>query len=168
MLAELTENLDAAVQAFFSDEELDRLARATGFTKRPDGKISGSVFFDLIVFNSDKLKEQSLNDLSVEAKKRHEIDITKQSLHDRFNEDAPLFLKAALEKLLQKQVLQPVELGRLSHFKRILIKDSICFEVDPSPGLLGALAGQAWQRLTLAAAAAPRPPRCESNMNMIY
>jgi hypothetical protein len=124
--------LDAAVQALFRDEELDRLARETGFTKRPDGKISGSVFFDLIVFNSDKLKEQSLNDLSVEAKKRHEIDIKKQSLHDRFNEYAPLFLKAVLEKLLQKQVLKHVELGRLSHFKRILIKDSICFEVDPS------------------------------------
>jgi len=132
LLAELTENLDAAVQAFFRDEELDRLARATGFTKRPDGKISGSVFFDLIVFNSDKLKEQSLNDLSLEAKERHEIDITKQSLHERFNEYATLFLKAALEKLLQKQVLKHVELGKLSHFKRVLIKDSICFEVDPS------------------------------------
>jgi len=132
LFAELTENLDAAVQAFFRDEELDRLARETGFTKRPDGKISGSVFFDLIVFNSDKLKEQSLNDLAVEAKKRHEIDITKQSLHDRFNEYAPLFLKAALEKLLQKHVLRHVELGQLAHFKRILIKDSICFEVDPS------------------------------------
>jgi hypothetical protein len=132
LFAELTENLDAAVQAFFSAEELDRLARETGFTKRPDGKISGSVFFDLIVFNSDKLKEQSLNDLSLEAKKRHEIEITKQSLHDRFNEYAPLFLKAALEKLLQKQVLKHVQLGKLAHFKRALIKDSICFDVDPS------------------------------------
>jgi hypothetical protein len=159
--------LNAAVQAFFSDQELNRLARETGFTKRPDGKISGSVFFDLIVFNSDKLKEQSLNDLSLEAKKRHGIDIKKQSLHDRFNEYAPLFLKAALEKLLRKQVLKHIELGKLSHFKRILIKDSICFEVDPSPGLLEALAGQAWQRLTLAAAAVPPQPRCESNMNMI-
>ncbi|MGI0024660.1 MAG: IS4 family transposase, partial [Nitrososphaera sp.] len=123
---------NAAVQAFFSDEELDRLARETGFTKRPDGKISGSVFFDLIVFNSDKLKEQSLNDLSLEAEQRHGIEITKQSLHDRFNEYAPLFLKAALEKLLQKQVLKHVQLGKWSHFKRVLIKDSVCFEVDPS------------------------------------
>jgi hypothetical protein len=41
LFTELTENLDAAVQAFFSDEELDRLAGATGFTKRPDGKING-------------------------------------------------------------------------------------------------------------------------------
>jgi hypothetical protein len=73
-----------------------------------------------------------LNDLSLEVKKRHEIDIKKQSLHDRFNEYAPLFLKTALEKLLQQQVLKHVELGKLSHFKRILIKDSICFEVDPT------------------------------------
>lgn len=132
MFAELTENLNSAVQAFFSDEELDRLARVTGFNKRPDGKIKGSVFFDLIVFNSDKLKEQSLNDLSLEVKKRHGIDIKKQSLHDRFNEYAPLFLKATLEKLLQKQVLKHLDFGKLAHFKRILIKDSICFEVDPS------------------------------------
>lgn len=90
------------------------------------------MFFDLIVFNSDKLKDQSLNDLSVEAKRRHEIKITKQSLQDRFNEYAPLFLKAALEKLLQKQVLKHIPLGEWSHFKRVLIKDSVCFDVDPS------------------------------------
>jgi hypothetical protein len=49
-----------------------------------------------------------LNDLSLEARERHGIDIKKQSLHDRFNEYAPVFLKAALEKLLQKQVLKHV------------------------------------------------------------
>ncbi|MGI0010724.1 MAG: transposase, partial [Nitrosopumilaceae archaeon] len=52
-----------------------------------------------------------------------------QSLHDHFNEYAPVFLKAALEKLLQKQVLKHVHLGKLSHFKRVLIKDSVRFEV---------------------------------------
>lgn len=129
---ELTENLDSAVQAFFADEELDRLARETKFTQRPDGKLSGSMFFDLVIFNSDKLKDQSLNDLSLEAKERHGIDITKQSLDERFNEYAPIFLKEALEKLLEKQIVTHVDFGEFSHFKRVLIKDSVCFDVDPS------------------------------------
>jgi hypothetical protein len=159
--------LNSAVQAFFSDEELNRLARETEFTKRPDGKISGSVFFDLIVFNSDKLKEQSLNDLSLEAKQRHEIEITKQSLHDRFNEYAPVFLKAALEKLLQKQILKHVQLGKWPILNEFCSRIPFVLMSIPALALLGALAGKAWQRLTRAAAAVPPQPRCESNMNMI-
>ena len=60
------------------------------------------MFLDLTVFNSENLKNQSLNDLSIVLQEEHNVEITKQSLHERFNESAVLFLKEALEVLLKK------------------------------------------------------------------
>jgi hypothetical protein len=110
---------------------LDQLAREAGFVQRKS-KLNGSLFLDLIVFNSENLKSQSLNDLSVLLKNEHGIDITKQSLHDRFNESAVVFLKDALENLLRKQLDVEAYLLDLEGINRILIKDSVCFQVDES------------------------------------
>jgi len=87
---------------------------------------------DLLVFNSECLKQQSLNDLSVVLKEEHAVDITKQSLHERFNASAVSFLKEALEVLLCDQLdIDPFVLN-LKGIKRILIKDSVCFQIDES------------------------------------
>lgn len=129
---ELVQNLDVEIAPFFTREELDELAKDSNFIQRK-GKLDGSLFFDLIVFNSDKLKDQSLNDLSIALKDRHGIEIKKQSLHDRFNANALLFLKNALEKLMQTQFLHKrAYLEEFNVFNRILIKDSTCFQVDES------------------------------------
>ncbi len=124
---DLVDNLDVAIDPFFTEEELNQLAIDSGFVRRK-AKLNGSLFLDLIVFNNENLKDQSLNDLSVILKDRHEIDITKQSLHERFNENALLFLKDALEQLIGKQLnTERSLLGNCKVFNRILIKDSTCF-----------------------------------------
>lgn len=129
---DLVNNLDVAVDPFFTKEELNQLAVEAGFVQRK-GKLNGSLFLDLIVFNSDNLKDQSLNDLSIILKDRHGIDITKQSLHERFNENALLFLKDALEQLMGKQLnTERALFGDCKEFNRILIKDSTCFQIDES------------------------------------
>ena len=56
--------LDVVVDPFFTEEELNQLGVEAGFVQRK-GKLNGSLFLDLIVFNSDNLKDQSLNDLSI-------------------------------------------------------------------------------------------------------
>ena len=94
--------------------------------------MNGRRFLDLIVFNSENLKSQSLNDLSVILKSEHDVDVTKQSLHDRFNEYAVTFLRNALEKLIQKQLDVEPYLLNLEGIDRILIKDSVCFQVHES------------------------------------
>ncbi len=87
---------------------------------------------DLLVFNSESLKSQSLNDLTVVLNNEHNIDITKQSLHERFNESAVFFLRKALEILLQDRLeIEPFILD-LKGINRILIKDSVCFQIDES------------------------------------
>ena len=131
-LVELANSLDVSVNTFFTEKELNQLARDTGFVRR-EGKINGSLFLALVVFNSENLKGQSLNDLSILLNDRNGIDITKQSLHDRFNENALLFLKNALEKLLRKQVsIKQSVFFNCKEFRRILIKDSTCFQIDES------------------------------------
>ena len=85
---------------------------------------------DLIVFNHENLKEQSLNDLSIVLKEKHDIDIRKQSLHDRFNQFAVLFLKEVVENLLSSQLETEPYLCDLKGINRILIKDSVCFQIS--------------------------------------
>lgn len=90
------------------------------------------MFLDLIVFNSDNLKTQSLNDLSIEIETKYGFPISKQSLDKRFNKYALSFLKLALEKTLQQQFNNKVKLFKFLGFKRVLVKDSICFQIDES------------------------------------
>ena len=94
--------------------------------------MSGDLFLDLLVFNSENLKDQSLNDLTVILNNRHGVEISKQSLHERFNASAVTFLKVTLENLLRDQLdVEPFVLN-IKGINRILIKDSICFQIDES------------------------------------
>ena len=110
---------------------MNQLAREAGFVQR-EGKLNGRLFLDLIVFNSESLKSQSLNDLSVVLKTEHNVDITKQSLHERFNKSAVIFIKDALERLIRTQLDVEPYLLNLDGVNRILIKDSVCFQVHES------------------------------------
>ena len=91
-LQDLVTDLDLSMSSFFTHEELDQLAREAGFVQRKS-KLSGSLFLDLIVFHSENLKSQRLNDLSVLLNDAHGIAVTKQSLHERFTACAVAFLK---------------------------------------------------------------------------
>ena len=126
--------MNVEIAPFFTSEELNELARETKFVQRECGgsKIDGEIFLNLIVFHNENLKEQSLEDLSGILKDERGIEISKQGLHQRFNEYAVSFLSTALEKLLQQQ-LQSSAIKLLDNeFNRVLIKDSVCFQVDES------------------------------------
>lgn len=128
---QLIENLEVEIQPFFTSDELNQLARETKFVQR-EGKIDGAIFLELIVFHHESLKQQSLNDLSATLKTDYQIEIRKQSLHERFNEYAVDFLKKALEKLFQQQLQSSTIKILAICFNRVLIKDSVCFQVDES------------------------------------
>jgi hypothetical protein len=129
-LENFEKNLDEVISPFFSQEELEILARESGFVKRT-GKITGSIFLELIIFNSEKLKAQSLNDLSVTLNQKYQIDMTKQSLNERFNENAVTLVQMALEKMLNSQIDRN-KLFDIEGINRILVKDSVCFQLDES------------------------------------
>lgn len=122
--------MSVQIAPHFTSDELNQLAREAGFQKRCSGKIDGSIFLDLIIFNREKLKYQSLNGLSLSLFQNYGIDIKKQSLHERFNTFAVVFLKNVLEELLKTQLNKNELPTSINGFSRILIKDSTCFQVS--------------------------------------
>lgn len=115
----------------FQAEEIEQLAHDKQFVQRKS-KLNGKTFLSLIVFNINSLHKESLNDLTVDLAQNYKVDITKQGLHDRFNACAVSFLTAALENLLNKQLLGKITYPKCIEFKRFLIKDSVCFQIDNS------------------------------------
>ena len=108
------------------------MAQSSQFIQRK-GKLDGCTFLSLIVFNTNSLLDESLNDLTIDLQQNYEIGtISKQALHERFNEKSVLFVTSALEKLLNKQLLDKITFRNCDEFKRFLIKDSVCFQVDES------------------------------------
>ncbi len=108
------------------------MAQISKFIQRK-GKVDGCTFLSLIVFNTNSLLDESLNDLTIDLQQNYGIDtISKQALHERFNEKAVLFVTSALEKLLNKQLRDKSTFRICGEFKRFLIKDSVCFQIDES------------------------------------
>jgi hypothetical protein len=114
------------------------LAKENEFVKRKTAKLTGSIFLDAIIFNSEDLMKESLDDLAGDLRDNFNIEIKKQSLNDRFNNYAVLFLKAALENVLSKQITKTI-LKEFKEFKRVIIKDATSFQIHPS--LKGAFKG---------------------------
>ena len=94
--------------------------------------LSGFTFLCLLTINSDDLATESLNDLVTKLELEHGINMKKQSLDERFNQYAVCFLKKAVEELLNKHCSNIDSFMECDQFKRILIKDSVCFQVDAS------------------------------------
>jgi hypothetical protein len=72
-----------------------------------------------------------LNDLTVTLNQKYQIDMTKQSLNERFNENAVTLVQMALEKMLNSQIDRN-KLFDIEGINRILVKDSVCFQLDES------------------------------------
>jgi hypothetical protein len=123
--------LQCQFENHFQADEIEQLAHDKQFVQRKS-KLNGKTFLSLIVFNVNSLHKESLNDLTVDLAQNYKVDITKQGLHDRFNACAVSFLTAALENLLNKQLLGKISFPNCVEFKRFLIKDSVCFQIDNS------------------------------------
>jgi hypothetical protein len=84
------------------EKSLHKLAIQTGFCKRKS-KLSPEVFFDLLFFASSRSHNRSLEHLVSHLSSRHDIDIQKQSLDERFTEKTVLFVKTVLRRLIEVQ-----------------------------------------------------------------
>lgn len=113
----------------FTSEELERIARETGFLKR-ESKVTPSAFFDLLMYNIGSGGSKSLQQMSIEAISEHNINVSKQGIDKRFNESTIVFLKRLIEKLLSVEMnKQHIDTGWLRNFNRVLLKDGTRFEI---------------------------------------
>jgi hypothetical protein len=130
-IQQVESHLKNQFENYFTPDEIEQLARKHKFVQRK-GKIDGASFLSLIVFNSNSLHEESLNDLTIILAKQYDIDISKQGLDERFNVYAVKFLASALEDLLTRQLSTKASSLKCLEFNRVLIKDSVCFQIDES------------------------------------
>lgn len=104
------------------------MARKSGFNQRKGG-IPGSAFADSLIFPGTGFDKHSLNDMSSCLKIRHNIEVTKQGVDERFTENTIDFVKSILSELIRKIITDKPHIKELSHFEAVRIKDSTCFQV---------------------------------------
>jgi hypothetical protein len=104
------------------------LGRKSGFNQRKGG-ISGYAFADTLVFSGTTFDKHSLNDQSSNLKIRHNIEVSKQGVDERYTDKTIDFIKSILSELLVKVITDNPAIEELSHFNATRIKDSTCFQV---------------------------------------
>ena len=122
------DQLSKEIIQILTPDFINQLARETGFIVRESTKLDGYKFLDILLFtefNHDKL---SLNDLCVQLKKRYDIEISKQSMDERFSDCATNFFKKVLSNVIKVQIESDLDID-IGGFERVLIKDSTSFKL---------------------------------------
>lgn len=116
----------------FKKEELDKIARSSKFIQRSTSRLSGESFLMMNVFDSTDGKERSLNDCCDWLEEHFDVNLTKQSLDERYNTDSVRFMKTCFNRVL-KMVNANVIDSRLNlPFSKIQLTDSTSFQIPPS------------------------------------
>ena len=89
------------------------------------------MFFDSLLYDATSVTTVSYNQMAIETKSVHRVDISKQGIDQRFNESALKYIQSLMSKVLATQVSQFIEIGWLNLFNRVLIKDSSKFDLPP-------------------------------------
>jgi hypothetical protein len=100
------------------------------------------MFFDSLLYDATSLTTKSCNQMAIETKSIHKVDISKQGIDQRFNEGAVKYIQSLISEVLSTQVSQVIENGVLNFFNRVNIKDSSKFNLparlkDKLPGFGG-------------------------------
>jgi len=100
------------------------------------------MFFDSLLYDATSVTTKSYNQMAIEAKSVHKVDISRQGIDQRFNKSALKYIQSLMSKVLATQVSQFIEIGWLNLFNRVNIKDSSKFDLasrlkDMLPGFGG-------------------------------
>jgi len=114
---------------FFAQEEVEKIARETGFVNRTSNKLGGFTFLTSLLYCDFDQSQLSLNDLSAQIRDKWDIVLTKQALQERFSDRSVEFMKHLLSLLLKKIITSMPSINILSSFNSLRIKDSTCFQI---------------------------------------
>jgi hypothetical protein len=115
------------LQKILGSEALRTIAAETGFYVR-QSKLTPDVFFDLLFYAASLSQNSSLEYLVSYLDSKYGIDISKQSLDERFTEKTVNFVKSVLKRLISEQFSDLLYCEEfLSCFNRVRIKDSTKF-----------------------------------------
>jgi Transposase DDE domain len=106
----------------FTPEVLNEMAKTSGAIERIR-KLDGAALLDTVLFDPDA----SYNSISMQLMRRHDVDVSRQALHQKYNGKMGTFVKTAFERLLTlglpEEEIQGME---------IKIKDSTKFGLPDS------------------------------------
>jgi hypothetical protein len=128
------------LKRFFTRDEIEQIARKTGFVKRK-GKINAWQFVALCSFMDVDVAETPLVELASAISTDDGPTVSSQAIHKRFNERCVAFLKEIFNKLLNNKILSGTSvLSKIdNYFNRIIILDATSFQIpethkDTYPG----------------------------------
>ena len=117
------------VNNLFQKEDIEATARDTLFVQRTS-KIQGHIFLTVLIFGMNIYKTPTLEQLvGLLHLVIPELEITRQGLHNRINENAVAFFEAMLGKAINISLPTSYDIDVLSKFNQILILDSTAFQL---------------------------------------
>src|SRR5438309_5537176 len=114
--------------AFFKRGQLEQLARESGFIVRSSSRLSGEAFLDMMVHYIAPQGEWSLNDQCDFLLEHHGIELTKQSLDERYHTFTVAFMKSCYQTLMAQAFSNTVQ-GIATDFRGIYLSDSTAFQL---------------------------------------
>lgn len=124
-----SENLECIISQNFSNDQIDLIARRTGFVKRAR-KLGASHFLNTLMFSVSNQANRSLPDITSDLNEHFGVDISKEGLHKRFTKQGVAFLKELVKDHLSRQAsLFQTDENFSGHFSAVNIKDSSKFSL---------------------------------------
>ena len=140
---DLNKHLRSMAQAItetLGEHSLRQTAKETGFLKR-SSKLKPEAFLSLCTLLKDSVGKNTLPNLCSQISYEFHTFISKQALHERFNDKAVSFLKQVYKQLADKQEITSSVLEHHSVFSRLRIMDATSFRLPSSysdyPGVQG-------------------------------
>ena len=133
--AELQVKIDAFIHEvahFFAPEIAEEQARKSGFVQR-QSKLTGHLFLTIFTFGMSLYGTPTLNQLvGLLTLIVPEVELQREGLHQRINEQAVEFFEAMLSLAIKLTVPHELDLQLLASFQRILLFDSTSFQLPPT------------------------------------
>lgn len=117
-----------AFSGFFKNGEVERLAKDTGFIVRSSSRLTGEAFLKMMVQNIVSRSEWSLSDQCVYLGEAHAIEMSRQSLDERYHTFTVAFMKRCYQHVLARSFRGAME-SMACEFAGIYLTDSTSFQL---------------------------------------
>jgi hypothetical protein len=87
------------------------------------------MFFDSLLYDATSEGTKSYNQMAVEVKSTHRVDISGQGIDQRYNQGARKYILELISGQLASQVFRSIDIGWSRHFKRVTILDGTKFDL---------------------------------------
>jgi len=121
--------LTEAIQDTFNRISVRKTAKENGFFKR-SSKVTPESFLGLCTYFDKSVGKETLDNLCNTISYSLQASISKQALHDRFNDQAVSFLYDIYKQLAASQIGIPTHIDVSHLFSRIRIMDSTSFGLE--------------------------------------